>query len=86
MREIISLKPNKYQACMIITNVYCYNYHNQYDYIISSICSNVMNLRSSFKFPKLKMLDDHVHNILMNLSLNEFPLSPSTHQNLLKLL
>ena len=39
-----------------------------------------------FKFPKLKMLDDRAHNMLMNLSLNKFPLSPSTHQNLLKFL
>ena len=55
-------------------------------YIISSICFIVMNLRNSIKFPKLKMLDDRVHNMLMNLGLNKFPLSPSTHQNLLKLL
>ena len=44
-----------------------------------------MNLRNSIKFPKLKMLDDRVHNMLMNLGLNKFPLSPSTHQNLLKI-
>ena len=44
-----------------------------------------MNLRSSIKFPTLKMLDDRVHNMLMNLSLNKFPLSPSTHQNFLKI-
>ena len=45
-----------------------------------------MNLRSSTKSPKLKMLDDRVHNMVMSLSLNKFPLSPSTHQNLFKLL
>ena len=67
---------------MIITNVYA----EHVDYIISSTCFIVMNLRSSIKFTILKMLDDHVHNMLMNLSLNKFPLSPSTQQNLLKLL
>ena len=64
----------------------CYNYHNQYDYIISSICFIVKNLRSSVKSPRLKMLDDHVHNIITSLSLNKFLLSLSTHQNLFKLL
>ena len=34
-----------------------------------------MNLRSSIKFPKLKMLDDCVHNMLMSLSLNKFLLT-----------
>ena len=53
----------------------CYNYRNQYDYIISSKCLIVMNLRSSIKFSKLRMLDDRVHNMLMSLSLNKFPLS-----------
>ena len=57
-----------------------------YIYIISSICFIIMNLRSSIKSPKLKMLDDRVHNMVMSLSLNKFPLSPSTHQNLFKLL
>ena len=45
-----------------------------------------MNLRSSIKSSKLKMLDDHVHNMVMSLSLNKFPLSSTTHQNLFKLL
>ena len=67
---------------MIITNVYVEHVY----YIITSTCFIVMNLRSSIKFPILKMLDDRVHNMLMILSLNKFPLSPSTHQNLLKLL
>ena len=44
-------------------------------YIISSKCLIVMNLRSSIKFSKLKMLDDRVHNMLMSLSLNKFSLS-----------
>ena len=63
-----------------------YNYYNQYDYIISSIRFIFMNLRSSIKSPRLKMLDDRVHNIDMSLSLNKFSLSPLTHQNLFKLL
>ena len=96
MQEIISLKLNKYQACMIITNVNVEHVENiaikllqssqPNDYIISRICFIVMNLRSSIKSSKLKMLDDHVHNMVMNLNLNKFPLSPSTHQNLFKLL
>ena len=45
-----------------------------------------MNLRSSIKSPRLKMIDEHVHNIVMSLSLNKFPLSSPTHQNLFKLL
>ena len=57
-----------------------------YIYIISSICFIVINLRSSIKSPKLKMLDDRVHNMIMSLSLNKFLLSLSTHQNLFKLL
>ena len=51
----------------------------------SSICFIVINLRSSIKSPKLKMLDDCVHNMVMSLNLNKFPLSLSTHQNLFKL-
>ena len=35
-----------------------------YIYIISSICFIVINLRSSIKSPKLKMLDDRVHNMI----------------------
>ena len=54
-------------------------------YITSSICFIIMNLRSSIKSPKLKMLDDHIHNMVMSLSLNKFLLSPLTHQNLFKL-
>ena len=57
-----------------------------YIYIISSICFIVINLRSSIKSPKLKMLDDRVHNMIVSLSLNKFLLSLSTHQNLFKLL
>ena len=57
-----------------------------YIYIISSICFIIMNLGSSIKSPKLKMLDDRVHNMVMSLSLNKFSLSSSTHQNLFKLL
>ena len=57
-----------------------------YIYIISSICFIIMNLRSSIKSPKLKMLDDRVHNMVMSLSLNKFSLSSSTRQNLFKLL
>ena len=57
-----------------------------YIYIISSICFIIINLRSSIKSPKLEMLDDRVHNMVMSLSLNKFPLSPSTHQNLFELL
>ena len=57
-----------------------------YIYIISSICFIVINLKSSIKSPKLKMLDDRVHNMIVSLSLNKFPLSLSTHQNLFKLL
>ena len=57
-----------------------------YIYIISSICFIIMNLGSSIKSPKLKMLDDRVHNMVMSLSLNKFSLSSSTRQNLFKLL
>ena len=57
-----------------------------YIYIISSICFIVINLKSSIKSPKLKMLDDRVHNMIVSLSLNKFLLSLSTHQNLFKLL
>ena len=42
-----------------------------------------MNLRSSIKSPRLKMLGDFVHNIDMSLSLNKFPLSLQTHQKIL---
>ena len=45
-----------------------------------------MNLRNSIKSPRLKMIDGHDHYIVMSLSLNKFPLSLSTHQNLFKLL
>ena len=45
-----------------------------------------MNLRNSIKSPRLKMLDDRVHNMLMSLNFNKFLLSLSTHQNLFKLL
>ena len=50
------------------------------------ICFIVMNLRNSIKSPRLKMIDGHVHNIVMSLSLNKFPLYLSTHQNFFKLL
>ena len=42
-----------------------------------------MNLRNSIKSLRLKMLD---YCMVMSLSLNKFLLSPSTHQNLFKLL
>ena len=45
-----------------------------------------MNLKSSIKSPRLKMLDDCVYSIDMSLSLNKFPLSLLTYQNLVKLL
>ena len=45
-----------------------------------------MNLRNSIKSPRLKMLNDRVHNMVMSLNLNKFLLSSSTHQNLFKLL
>ena len=57
-----------------------------YIYIISSICFIIITLRSSIKSPKLEMLDDRVHNMVMSLSLNKIPLSPSTHQILFELL
>ena len=50
------------------------------------ICFIVMNLRNSIKSLRLKMIDGRVHNIVMSLSLNKFPLYLSTHQNLFKLL
>ena len=66
----------------IITNITI----NMVVYILSSKCFIVMSLRGSIRSPKLKMLDDRVHNMVMILSLDKFPLSPSTHQNLFKLL
>ena len=44
-----------------------------------------MNPRSSIKSLRLKMLDDHVHNMVTSLSLSKFPLSLSTHKDLFKL-
>ena len=66
----------------IITNIII----NMAVYILSSKCFIVMGPRGSIRSPKLKMLDDRVHNMVMILSLDKFSLSPSTHQNLFKLL
>ena len=74
---------------MIITNMYEEHVENiaiKLLQLSQSICFIVMNLRSSIKSPKLEMLDDRVHNMVMSLSLNKFLLSMSIHQNLFKLL
>jgi len=52
--------------------------------MISRLWLIINNLRSSIKSPRLEMLDDRVYNMEMSLSLNKFPLSPLTHQDLFK--
>ena len=96
MSYISLLQLSANQACMIIykyvyiehAKKYCYKIItiNMAIYIISSICFVIMNQRSSIKSPKLKMLDDRVHNMVMSLNLDKFLLSLSTHQDLFKLL
>ena len=87
MPDVILLELSAYQACMLKILLWNrYNYHNQYDYIISSTCFIIMNMRNSIKSSRLKMIYDRVHYVVMSLSLNKFPLYSSTHQNLFKLL